>query len=444
MKTLLNLSMLAALLVGCAPQPTQMMPVDVPTSDVLTADMVSADHPDPIVPDAMAETDAVSPADVQHVTPTWHGNIAPLVARRCAECHTAGGVAPFTLNSYLDAFAQHAAIANSVGDRTMPPFMPAGTCQEFRDDRRLTDAEIAMVREWSAAGAPEGAPVAPPVPTLAPQLDWVDQELDIGGDFLPHGTDGPLDQWWCFAMDPHLNESRVLVGYEFLPTVRGQVHHAGIVEAPTAQATAIDAAEPGLGWRCAGSVGVGSRVVGSWAGGFGAVKYPTGTGLRINPGQSFAVQIHYRIAADGRALMDRTRLRLQWARGPVAHETEYFGLGVPTVTIPPRTLGYGADYTVVADRDMVVRAAQPHQHGFGRSMRVEMIQGDTHTCILNIPRWNYHWEEMHFYRDDSIRVPAGATLALHCTWDNPLATPVVGGLTFEDEMCDVALLVTNP
>jgi hypothetical protein len=418
-----------------------MTPEDVPhATDAALQDSASDSAVDANNPPA---PDVPVVMDVAVSGPTWHGQIAPLVAQHCAECHSAGGVAPFVLNSYADAFARHRAMANSVTARTMPPFMPGGTCQEFRDDRRLTDSEIALIREWSASGAPEGTPAPPPPVRGAPQLEWVDQVLDIGGDFMPRGVDGPLDQWWCFAMDPQLTESRVLVGYEFLPTVRGQVHHAGIVEAPTAAARAVDDAEPGLGWRCSGNVGVGSgRVVGSWAGGFGAVKYPAGTGLRLNPGQSLAVQIHYRLAPDGSAQLDRTRLRLQYARAPVPHETEYFGLGVQTVTIPARTMGFSDNYTVTMPTTSVIRAAQPHMHGLGRSIRVELVQGERRTCILNIPQWNYHWEEMHFYRDDSIVVPAGSTLALHCVWDNPNNHSVVGGLTFEDEMCDVALLTT--
>ena len=83
-------------------------------------------------------------------------------------------------------------------------------------------------------------------------------------------------------------------------------------------------------------------------------------------------------------------------------------------------------------------------HGLGKSIRVEIVQGDRRTCVMNIPRWNYHWEEMHFYRDDSIRIPAGATISVSCIWDNPQATMVVPGLTFENEMCDVGMLLTNP
>jgi hypothetical protein len=36
-------------------------------------------------------------------TPTWHEDVAPIVVGSCAECHHAGGIAPFPLVTYEDA-----------------------------------------------------------------------------------------------------------------------------------------------------------------------------------------------------------------------------------------------------------------------------------------------------------------------------------------------------
>ena len=41
-------------------------------------------------------------------------------------------------------------------DLILPPWMPPEGCRDLRDNRGLTDAEIATFAAWDAAGAPEG------------------------------------------------------------------------------------------------------------------------------------------------------------------------------------------------------------------------------------------------------------------------------------------------
>jgi hypothetical protein len=378
--------------------------------------------------------------------PNYHEDIAPLLAQRCVSCHSAGEIGPFALNTYADARARHAAIASAVPARTMPPWLPATSCQSFRDTRALTDEEIQRVERWSASGAPEGPARTPPERAAAVTLPWVDTEVDLGGEFVPRGVDGPLDQWWCFALDPGLTEEKVLIGYELVPTARSQVHHAGFVEAPLADARAIDASEPGLGWRCSGSVGVGSgRVLGSWAGGFGATLYPAQTGIRLRPGNALVLQIHYHLPSSGPPTPDRTRLRLQYARSPVAHEAEYWPMAVPGVSVPPRSVGHVQRATYTVASDTVLRAVQPHMHVIGRRVSVSLIEGERRTCLLDVPRWDHHWEEMFFYNPSAPLIArAGSTIEIGCTWDNATDAPVNEGLTVLDEMCDVSFITTRP
>src|SRR5229473_190682 len=65
---------------------------------------------------------------------TFTKDIAPIVWSRCATCHRPGEIGPF---------------------------------DQFEDDRQLRPAEWAMLRDWLAAGAPEGDPRdLPPLPTV--------------------------------------------------------------------------------------------------------------------------------------------------------------------------------------------------------------------------------------------------------------------------------------
>ncbi|MEY8876204.1 MAG: c-type cytochrome domain-containing protein [Leptothrix sp. (in: b-proteobacteria)] len=108
--------------------------------------------------------------------PTW-AHVAPIFATRCAKCHSAQGLmgpAPegVLLNSYDGALA--------AGDRArIVPGNPAasellrriqGTARPrmpFDGPPWLADDEIALIRDWIAAGAPDSSGVAAPVPAGA-------------------------------------------------------------------------------------------------------------------------------------------------------------------------------------------------------------------------------------------------------------------------------------
>ena len=54
--------------------------------------------------------------------PTYYGDIAPLYAAQCLDCHLDGGLAPMPLDSYDAAVQWAEASAASVAARTMPPW----------------------------------------------------------------------------------------------------------------------------------------------------------------------------------------------------------------------------------------------------------------------------------------------------------------------------------
>src|SRR5215467_13422926 len=80
--------------------------------------------------------------------PTYNHDIAPILVQNCASCHRPGQVAPFPLLSYEDAHKRAALIATVTQSRYMPPWKAAPGFAHFQDERRLTDAQIALIRDW--------------------------------------------------------------------------------------------------------------------------------------------------------------------------------------------------------------------------------------------------------------------------------------------------------
>src|SRR5687768_9594115 len=96
---------------------------------------------------------------------TFSDRIAPILYANCVVCHRPGEAAPFPLICYEDVRARGALIASVTASRYMPPWHAGHGFREFRDERRLTDGEIADVAAWVKGRMPRGdATSMPAVP----------------------------------------------------------------------------------------------------------------------------------------------------------------------------------------------------------------------------------------------------------------------------------------
>ena len=84
---------------------------------------------------------------------TYNRHVAPLLEANCVECHRQGGIAPFSLEGYDNAKRWHRMAAFMTGERLMPPWRAAPGFGAFRDARRLSDHQIALLASWSESGA---------------------------------------------------------------------------------------------------------------------------------------------------------------------------------------------------------------------------------------------------------------------------------------------------
>ena len=100
-------------------------------------------------------------------SPTFNRDVAPLVFKHCAACHRPGEVAPFSLLTYADVKKRAGLIKKATASRFMPPWKPLPGHGEFREARRLSDEQIALLARWADEGTAEGDPKdLPPAPTF--------------------------------------------------------------------------------------------------------------------------------------------------------------------------------------------------------------------------------------------------------------------------------------
>src|SRR6185295_5745908 len=79
---------------------------------------------------------------------------------KCEACHRPDSIAPMSLKDFAEVRPWVRSIRARVNDRQMPPWQIDRNVgiQKFKNDRSLTDDQIATILRWIDAGAPQGDP----------------------------------------------------------------------------------------------------------------------------------------------------------------------------------------------------------------------------------------------------------------------------------------------
>ncbi len=386
--------------------------------------------------------------------PTWSRDIAPLFQEKCVSCHRAGGGAPFSLVDYNGARRRARTIVELVERRQMPPWHAVGGDIPLLDDRRLTDAEMALVAAWVEAGRPEGDPSEAPEPRVFPD-EWHLGEPDLVIEMeeaydLP--ADGP-DIYRHFVIRTGLTEEKYLRAIEFRPGAPSVVHHALIYVDSTGRARRMDEADPVPGFTEM-PIGEGTgRQIAGWVPGATPRPLPEGLAHRLEPGCEIVIQTHFHLS--GKPESERSRIALYFGDEPPQRPFTSIQLPPAFGAFAGIDLAPGEDHAEVRDSFELPVAVtafglQPHAHYRGKALRLTaaLPEGDE-IVLLNIPEWDMKWQEEYRFAEP-VHLPAGTRLESRVAWDNSAASaqnPIVPpvrvrwGLQSFDEMGSIDLFV---
>jgi len=373
---------------------------------------------------------------------TYYKDVQPIVQRSCQGCHVTGGVGPFPLTTYDEAFQNSSSVSSAVVGHRMPPWKPADNCQKFQSSRALSQDAINTIYSWVADGAPAGNPADAPA-NMTPSkvsLDWVDATVTPSGSYTP--ASNLSTDYHCFVLDPKLATDRDVIGYEVIPGAKQNVHHVLLYPADAAVAQAADAKTPEAGWPCFGGPGIKtSSTIGGWVPGSPPTKYPANTGITLPAGQVLVMQVHYDNHHGGAWSADQTSVKLQYAQTPVAKKAAILSVQNSSFVIPPGATNYAVIGNLTAPGDGYVYGLLPHAHQLGRRMRVETMD----TCMIDIPDWDFNWQQFYFYENNQgLPVKKGTQIKLTCVYDNPTSSAVIWGESTTDEMCLNYFYTTGP
>lgn len=425
----------------------------------------------PVLVVACGNDDGVPAPGATHATSTtaatsatYYKNVKPIFDAKCGKCHTEGGIAPFATDDPTVVAEYAPLIKIAVENKTMPPWLAGDGCTDYVADRSLDDAQIATIGQWADAGAPIGDPadVGAPLDTGPDYaLSRVDLSLEMPVEYTAKITP---DEYRCFVVDWPEEATKFATGFRAKPGNAAVVHHVIAYVAGPGQAAAVDqldAADDGPGYQCFGGYDPTGNTLdpqqvsflGGWAPGGPGNDFPKGTGVRIEPGAKVMLQVHYNSLTAG-VQPDRTRIEVklddqvekeawiqpwtnpQWLSGDAMLIPAGQKDVVHKFEIDPTPYISGGDA-------ITVYSATLHMHVLGKSGRIWIDhEGGSSECLLDIPRWNFHWQNPFGFAEPKLIAP-GDRLGVECHWDNTTASDVVWGEGTTDEMCVGFLYMTK-
>lgn len=387
-------------------------------------------------------------------SPTFSKEVVRIFQQHCQSCHHQGDIAPFPLVTFEDAKPRASLIQFMTETRKMPPWKPTEGCGDFADERRLSDGELDTLKQWVAAGAPEGNRADLPAP-LDFSSNWVLGEPDLVLSSAEAFTPPPhVDTYRCFTIPTNLTTDAWVSAVDTHPGDRTTVHHVLSFIDTTGESVALDAAEPGPGYTCFGGPGFSlPGTLGGWAPGSRPLELPDDVGFSLPAGSRLVLQVHYHPHGDEEPQPDRTEFGIYFADQKPSKEMRIVPLVNQTFTIPPNDPNYKvtAGLPIPVPFPLKLWFVAPHMHLLGKKIRVEMTPaGGTAQCLIDIQDWDFNWQGAYRY-NQPIDIPAGTRLSLTAYYDNSSNNPrnpnnppkpVSWGEATTDEMCLAFLGVT--
>jgi hypothetical protein len=385
---------------------------------------------------------------------TYAKDVAPILQKRCQECHRPGSIGPMSLRSYEEVRDWARAIKRRVADREMPPYRYDKIgIQHLKNDMRLSDADIQTIVRWVDSGAPLGDVADLPAPVQFPDgARWAYEGQFGPPDLVVRTKPYTLpakgqDRWWQPIVPVGTTVDRCIKAVSVKPSLKGRAgaHHANsdllVPDEQTGQYVLLER----LSEYASGKVG----------------EVVPADGCRTLPASAMVKwDVHY--WPFGEEVKDDVVELGIWLypedhkqKAKYKQDLKLYTLLMKgrELEIPPHgtamTQGFHSFKTPVR-----IDSFQPHGHARLVGMTAEVFYPETGKLemLSSVSNWTNQWHTSHVYDDDyAPLIPKGAVLVLTGYYDNTAKNRgnpdpdqwVGGGSRTADEMSHAWITVTH-
>ncbi|HLX44655.1 MAG TPA: hypothetical protein VKR43_14515 [Bryobacteraceae bacterium] len=377
-------------------------------------------------------------------------DVAPILYKNCVSCHRPGEMAPMSLLDYQSARPWAKAIQTAVVTQKMPPWFADPRYGHFENDSRLAAKDVETIKNWVAAGAPEGDPKdLPAKPTVYEgwRLGKPDLVIDIGEDFaVPAGR----DLYKNFTVQTNFKEGKWIRAAQVLPGNRKVVHHvhfsvladerplAGVDRTPAPSyfdfedgLSRVKADAPVVDDACATDGGI-PNLDGFEEGSFATMLPGKGPDIfdvngdgsiakYIPAGAKVRFQIHY--AKVDEPQVDRTSVGLYIASRVPERPLKRVDLRNRFFLIPPGASNHEVKRCYTVEQDKLLLAITPHAHLRAKDATYELIHADgRREILLAVPHYDFNWQ-LQYRLKDPVLMEQGSRMIVTFHYDNSVNNP---------------------
>jgi peroxiredoxin len=338
---------------------------------------------------------------------TYARHIAPILQKRCVECHQPGEIGPFALTTYDEVIGWTETIRDVVKERRMPPWFADPKYGHFSNDSHLPEEERQLILKWIDADAPRGD--LSELPKVKETLHgWripnPDVVLTIAKPFaVPAEGTVPYQ---FFVIDPGFKEDKWVKAAEVRPGCRPAVHHVLVFVQPPGR--------PNMGRTRQGFI---SDWLVSNVPGASPMTLPDGMAKRVPAGSRLLIQVHY--TPTGKPESDQTSLALMFADPKTVKQEVMTDMAVNhNFTIPANTDDYPIESTKKIEQDTLVLTLMPHTHLRGKTFKYEATYPNGEKeILLDVPHYDFNWQ-MTYVLDKPKLLPKGTILRCLANYNN--------------------------
>lgn len=354
---------------------------------------------------------------------TFNKHIASIVWSNCVKCHRPGEVAPFSLTSYQDVAKRAELIVDVVARHAMPPWKPVDGLREFSNGRRLTDDEIALIRNWAKAGAPEGdAKDLPLLPKFPEGWQLGEPDAIVA---MPEAVKIPAD-----GRDVYINvllplkvpTGKYIRAIEFHPGNKRVVHHAVLFYDTSGKSRELDAADAGLGFRAGTPPGKflpGTLAI--WTPGRNPLPLADGFAMRWPEKADLVLNLH--LHPSGKPETELSTIGVYYTDKVPTKQLIDIILIDRKIDIAPGDKNFRTHDEKTAPADLDLVSIFPHMHTIGKELKLTATfpDGKTETLFM-IDDWDFNWQDAYEFAKP-IRLPRGTKLTFDAVHDNSADNP---------------------
>jgi hypothetical protein len=360
---------------------------------------------------------------MDRAAPTYAREVSRIIQNNCERCHRPGQIGPFSLTGYEQSSAYAREIKRVTQAHIMPPWHAVKGYGEFKNERRLSDADVDTLARWADAGAPLGDTKDLPTPVKYSD-DWLLGTPDaVLASEVAYAIDASgEDEYRCFVLPTSFAEDRTIQAIEVRPGSRKIVHHVLLYSDVSGKGRHLDAADPKPGFSCWGGLGFFPQTgLGGWAPGSIPMKLPDDTGRYLAKGADVIMQVHYH--KNGKADSDRTSLGLYFNRERATKFIRSRPVANIGIRIPADDSNYRAEAHWTVPEDILGYSVAPHMHLLGKEMLATATFPDgTKKDLVWAKPYSFNWQTAYVFKEP-IPFPKGTRIDVTAYYDNSEKNP---------------------